>query len=58
MYHYSPAYVQKQPGHHAISMRMDIYGYRIPGEGREFLDKVLRPKTKTGRLLSMAEGQE
>jgi integrase len=58
MAHISPAYVQKQLGHHSISMTVDIYGHWIPGEGREFLDKALRPKIKTGRLLSVAEGQE
>jgi hypothetical protein len=39
-------------------MTVDIYGHWIPGEGREFLDNALRPKTKTGRLLSVAEIQE
>jgi integrase len=58
MAHISPAYVQKQLGHHSISMTVDIYGRWIPGEDREFLDKALRPKIKTGRLLSVAEGQE
>jgi integrase len=58
MAHISPAYVQKQLGHHSISMTVDIYGHWIPGEGREFLDKALRPRTRTGRLLSVAEGQE
>jgi integrase len=45
MAHISPAYVQKQLGHHSISMTVDIYGHWIPGEGREQLDKVLRPKS-------------
>jgi len=58
MAHISPAYVQKQLGHHSISMTVDIYGHWIPGEGREFLDKALRPKTKIERLFSVAEGQE
>jgi integrase len=46
MAHISPAYVQKQLGHHSISMTVDIYGHWIPGEGRERLDLVLRPKAK------------
>jgi integrase len=56
--HISPAYVQKQLGHHSISMTVDIYGHWIPGEGREFLDQALRPKNKPGRHLSVAEVQE
>ena len=58
MAHISPAYVQKQLGHHFISMTVDIYGHWIPGEGREFLNKALRPKTKAGRFLSVMEGRE
>lgn len=49
MDHMSPAYVQKQLGHHSISMTVDIYGHWIPGEGRERLDKALRPKAKPGK---------
>jgi integrase len=51
MSHISPAYVQKQLGHHSISMTVDIYGHWIPGEGRERLDNVLRPRAQTGRPL-------
>jgi integrase len=59
MAHISPAYVQKQLGHHSISMTVDIYGHWIPGEGRELLDKVLRPQFKPGRIPSLAiQGQE
>jgi integrase len=42
MDHYSPAYVQKQLGHHSISMTVDTYGHWIPGEGRKDLKKTLR----------------
>ena len=42
MDHYSPAYVQKQLGHHSISMTMDTYGHWIPGEGKKDLTKTLR----------------
>lgn len=53
MDHYSPAYVQKQLGHHSISMTVDIYGHWIPGEGKKDLDKTLRgPKACPGRTLS------
>jgi integrase len=31
MDHYSPAYVQRQLGHHLISMTVDIYGHWVPG---------------------------
>ncbi len=31
MAHISPAYVQKQLGHHSISMTVDIYGHWISG---------------------------
>lgn len=53
MAHISPAYVQKQLGHHSISMTVDIYGHWIPGEGRENLDKVLRPNSKPGHPFSV-----
>jgi len=42
MKHYSPAYVQKQLGHHSITMTVDIYGHWIPGEGKRDLDRDLR----------------
>lgn len=42
MDHYSPAYVQKQLGHHSISMTVDTYGHWIPGEGKKDLAKTLR----------------
>jgi integrase len=49
MDHYSPAYVQKQLGHHSISMTVDIYGHWIPGEGKKDLVKTLRgPKAIPG----------
>ncbi len=41
MAHQSPAYVQKQLGHHSISMTVDTYGHWIPGEGRGQLDAAL-----------------
>jgi integrase len=58
MAHISPAYVQKQLGHHSISMTVDIYGHWIPGEGRERLDKVLRPKARPGNPFALGQGQE
>jgi integrase len=59
MAHISPAYVQKQLGHHSISMTVDIYGHWIPGEGREHLGKVLRPRAKSGSIPSQVMlGQE
>jgi integrase len=42
MDHYSPAYVQKQLGHHSISMTVDIYGHWVPGEGKKDLTQTLR----------------
>jgi len=54
MAHISPAYVQKQLGHLSISMTVDIYGHWIPGEGRDLLDKVLRPQAKPGGVPSLA----
>jgi integrase len=57
MAHISPAYVQKQLGHHSISMTVDIYGHWMPGEGRELLDKTLRgPKSRPGQTLSVVTG--
>ena len=53
MAHISPAYVQKQLGHHSISMTVDIYGHWVPGEGRENLDMVLRPNSKPGHPFSV-----
>lgn len=56
MDHYSPAYVQKQLGHHSISMTVDIYGHWIPGEGKKDLVQTLRgSKAKPGRTLSVVE---
>lgn len=57
MDHYSPAYVQKQLGHHSISMTVDIYGHWIPGEGKKDLTKTLRgPKARTGQTLTVVTG--
>lgn len=57
MAHISPAYVQKQLGHHSISMTVDIYGHWIPGEGRELLDRTLRgPKARPGQTLAVVTG--
>jgi integrase len=58
MAHISPAYVQKQLGHHSLSMTVDIYGHWIPGEGRDRLDLALRPKGKPGTPLALVQGQE
>ena len=58
MAHMSPAYVQKQVGHHSISMTVDIYGHWIAGEGRERLDKALRPKAGPGNPFALVQGQE
>ena len=44
MSHKSPAYVQKQLGHHSIQMTVDIYGHWFPGEGRNDLDEVFLTK--------------
>jgi len=55
MDHYSPAYVQKQLGHHSITMTVDIYGHWIPGEGRKDLGKTLRGKTEVGRKCRAAD---
>jgi hypothetical protein len=52
MDHYSPAYVQKQLGHHSISMTVDIYGHWMPGEGKKDLTATLRgPKARPGQTL-------
>ena len=53
----SPAYIQKQLGHHSISMTVDIYGHWVPGEGRERLDKALRPKGRPGNPFTLVQGQ-
>lgn len=46
MEHYSPVYVQKQLGHHSITMTVDTYGHWIPGEGKKDLDRALRGTVK------------
>ena len=57
MDHYSPAYIQKQLGHHSISMTVDIYGHWIPGEGKKDLTQTLRgSKARPGRTLTMVSG--
>jgi integrase len=54
MDHYSPAYVQKQLGHHSISMTVDIYGHWVPGEGKKDLTQTLRePKARTAQTLTL-----
>jgi integrase len=59
MDHYSPAYVQKQLGHHSISMTVDIYGHWIPGEGKKDLLKTLRgPKAKPGWIIRVVRGED
>jgi integrase len=58
MDHYSPAYVQKQLGHHSISMTVDIYGHWIPGEGKKNLVKTLRgPEAKPGWTISVVRDE-
>ena len=53
MDHYSPAYVQKQLGHHSISMTVDIYGHWVPGEGKKDLNKTLRGSdSRPGSVIS------
>ena len=44
MSHKSPAYVQKQLGHHSIQTTVDIYGHWVSGQGRDDLDKVFVEK--------------
>jgi integrase len=56
MDHYSPAYVQKQLGHHSISMTVDIYGHWIPGEGKKDLATTLRGSKARHQPLSIAIG--
>lgn len=41
MAHVSPAYVQKQLGHHLITMTVDTCGHWLPGEGRRDIDRAL-----------------
>ncbi|MGC8718858.1 MAG: tyrosine-type recombinase/integrase [Thermodesulforhabdaceae bacterium] len=53
MQHISPAYVQKQLGHHSITMTVDIYGHWIPGQGRSQADSVWQtdlPNAKTTEI--------
>jgi len=49
MEHVSPAYVQKQLGHHSITMTVDTYGHWIPGEGRDQADSVWRSQTPNAK---------
>lgn len=42
MDHVSPAYVQRQLGHHSITMTVDIYGHWLPGEGKPDLDSIFK----------------
>ncbi len=59
MSHVSPAYIQKQLGHHSISMTVDTYGHWIPGEGKVDLTKTLRPKAKPGNPFKLVmQGQK
>jgi integrase len=48
MDHHSPAYVQKQLGHHSITMTVDNYGHWLPGEGKKDLGETLRRTSGTG----------
>lgn len=57
MDHWSPAYVQKQLGHHSITMTVDIYGHWIPGEGKRDLDQVLGSSTGDAKK-STSKGSE
>ncbi len=58
MGHMSPAYVQKQLGHHSITMTVDIYGHWIPGEGRDGLEKVLPCSAATEHGMRIAKRDE
>jgi integrase len=55
MAHFSPAYVQKQLGHHSISMTVDVYGHWIPGEGKKDLEKVCGDQPVTDRRNRVAD---
>jgi integrase len=44
--------VQKQLGHHSITMTVDLYGHWLPGEGKKDLEGMLRGiRNKPRRLL-------
>ncbi|MEN6467173.1 MAG: tyrosine-type recombinase/integrase [Syntrophaceae bacterium] len=49
MAHISPAYVQKQLGHHSITMTVDVYGHWMPGEGKKDLEKICGDQPVTER---------
>jgi integrase len=54
MDHYSPTYVQKQLGHHSISMTVDICGHWVPGEGKKDLTQTLRgPKSRPRQTVTV-----
>jgi integrase len=50
--HKSPAYVQKQLGHHSIQITVDIYGHWFSGEGRENLDEAFIVKENPKEVVS------
>jgi integrase len=50
MSHMSPAYVQKQLGHHSITMTVDTYGHWIPGEGKGDFNRTLSGKSEAPAL--------
>ncbi len=52
MSHKSPAYVQKQLGHHSIQITVDIYGHWVSGEGRENLDEAFLIKENPNEIAS------
>jgi integrase len=51
MSHMSPAYVQKQLGHHSITMTVDTYGHWIPGEGKGDLSRTLSGRKEKPLIL-------
>ncbi|MEM4168202.1 MAG: site-specific integrase [Candidatus Caldarchaeum sp.] len=51
--HVSPAYIQKQLGHHSITMTVDTYGHWIPGEGRKQADEVWRKQPPNAKPLRL-----
>jgi integrase len=53
MAHVSPAYVQKQLGHHSITMTVDTYCNWIPGEGKGDLEKVCGVQSEAGRHMAV-----
>lgn len=51
----SPAYVQKQMGHHSIQVTIDVYGHLIPGENVAWIDTLDRIAKKVPATDAHAE---